>query len=177
VLAEPGTIGVGYNTIRFDDEVTRHMFWRNLIDPYAREWQNDCGRWDLLDVVRMAYALRPEGIVWPRKPDVPVERIPHPSTRDEARLLSEWHDAVGGLRQNVAPDSDGDATGPNYGSSFKESDYAAIPRGDLPFGVPDFLGDDSGGRQGHPRHNNCVSRPTPDDGRTLIWVAPRDQAP
>ncbi len=69
VLAEPGTIGVGYNTIRFDDEVTRHLFWRNLIDPYAREWQNGCGRWDLLDVVRMAYALRPEGIQWPTKPD------------------------------------------------------------------------------------------------------------
>ena len=56
-LAQPGTIGVGYNTIRFDDEVTRHLFWRNLIDPYAREWQNECGRWDLLDVVRATIAL------------------------------------------------------------------------------------------------------------------------
>ncbi len=64
----PGTIGVGYNTIRFDDEVTRFLFWRNLIDPYAREWQNQCGRWDLLDVVRTAYALRPDGIQWPTKP-------------------------------------------------------------------------------------------------------------
>ncbi|MDD5479700.1 exodeoxyribonuclease I [Rhodoferax sp.] len=64
-LALPGTVGVGYNTIRFDDEITRFMFWRNLIDPYAREWQNDCGRWDLLDVVRTAYALRPEGVQWP----------------------------------------------------------------------------------------------------------------
>ena len=68
-LAQPGTIGVGYNTIRFDDEVTRHLFWRNLIDPYGREWQNDCGRWDLLDVVRMVYALRPDGIEWPVKSD------------------------------------------------------------------------------------------------------------
>jgi exodeoxyribonuclease-1 len=65
-LAWPGTVGVGYNTIRFDDEITRFMFWRNLIDPYGREWQNDCGRWDLLDVVRTAYALRPDGIQWPR---------------------------------------------------------------------------------------------------------------
>jgi exodeoxyribonuclease-1 len=64
-LGLPGTVGVGYNTIRFDDEITRFMFWRNLIDPYAREWQNDCGRWDLLDVVRTAYALRPDGIQWP----------------------------------------------------------------------------------------------------------------
>lgn len=65
-LAWPGTVGVGYNSIRFDDEVTRFMFWRNLIDPYAREWQNECGRWDLLDVVRTAYALRPAGIEWPQ---------------------------------------------------------------------------------------------------------------
>src|SRR5947199_4099116 len=64
-FAQPGTIGVGYNTIRFDDEVTRFLFWRNLIDPYAREWQNQCGRWDILDLVRTAYALRPDGIVWP----------------------------------------------------------------------------------------------------------------
>ncbi len=68
-FSQPGTIGVGYNTIRFDDEVTRFMFWRNLIDPYAREWQNNCGRWDLLDVVRTAYALRPDGINWPTKLD------------------------------------------------------------------------------------------------------------
>ena len=64
-LGEPGTVGVGYNSIRFDDEVTRHLLWRNLRDPYAREWQNACGRWDLLDVVRAAHALRPEGIEWP----------------------------------------------------------------------------------------------------------------
>ena len=65
-LAQPGTVGVGYNSIRFDDEVTRHLFWRNLIDPYAREWQNDCGRWDLLDVVRCLYALRPSTSSGPR---------------------------------------------------------------------------------------------------------------
>ncbi len=64
-LARDGTIGVGYNSIRFDDEVTRFLFWRNLIDPYAREWQNGCGRWDLLDVVRCCWSLRPEGIEWP----------------------------------------------------------------------------------------------------------------
>lgn len=65
-LAQAGTVGVGYNTIRFDDEITRFMFWRNLLDPYAREWQNACGRWDLLDVVRAAHALRPEGLTWPQ---------------------------------------------------------------------------------------------------------------
>ena len=68
-LATPGTIGVGYNSIRFDDQVTRHLFWRNLIDPFAREWKNGCGRWDVLDLLRTAHALRPEGIVWPQRED------------------------------------------------------------------------------------------------------------
>jgi len=68
-FAKTGTIGVGYNTIRFDDEITRFMLWRNLLDPYAREWQNQCGRWDILDMLRTAYALRPDGIVWPKNED------------------------------------------------------------------------------------------------------------
>lgn len=68
-FSAPGTIGVGYNTIAFDDEITRFMFWRNLIDPYAREWRNNCGRWDLINVMRAAFALRPDGVVWPIKED------------------------------------------------------------------------------------------------------------
>jgi len=61
----PKTCGAGYNSIRFDDEVTRFGFYRNYIDPYAREWQSGNSRWDILDLVRMTYALRPEGINWP----------------------------------------------------------------------------------------------------------------
>lgn len=68
-LERPGTCAVGYNSLRFDDEVTRHLLYRCLQDPYAREWRNGNSRWDLIDVVRMAYALRPEGIEWPRHPD------------------------------------------------------------------------------------------------------------
>ena len=111
LLAEPGTIGVGYNSIRFDDEVTRHLFWRNLIDPYAREWQNDCGRWDIQDVVRMAYALRPEGIKWPtkpddRKPNDPAATRPSFKLEDLARangLLHEAaHDALSDVRATIA---------------------------------------------------------------------------
>lgn len=68
-LAAPNTIGVGYNSIRFDDEVTRFMLWRNLMDPYGREWQNGCSRWDIIDMVRTAHALRPDGIVWPKHED------------------------------------------------------------------------------------------------------------
>ena len=65
-LAQPGTCGAGYNTLRFDDEMTRYSLYRNFFDPYAREWQGGNSRWDLIDVLRTAYALRPEGIQWPQ---------------------------------------------------------------------------------------------------------------
>ncbi|WP_137893673.1 exodeoxyribonuclease I [Ramlibacter sp. 2FC] len=101
-LARPGTIGVGYNTIRFDDEFTRFLFWRNLIDPYAREWQNGCGRWDLLDVVRMAHALRPEGIAWPRKSDgTPSFRLEHLSAAN-GLAHEAAHDALSDVRATIA---------------------------------------------------------------------------
>ena len=102
MLAQPGTIGVGYNTLRFDDEVTRHLFWRNLIDPYAREWQNECGRWDLLDVVRMAYALRPDGIVWPVKPDGRPSFKLGDLARANGLLHAAAHDALSDVRATIA---------------------------------------------------------------------------
>ena len=75
-LAHPRTCGVGYNSIRFDDEVTRYGLYRNFFDPYEREWQNGNSRWDLIDVVRLTRALRPEGIEWPEhEPGVPNFRL------------------------------------------------------------------------------------------------------
>ena len=102
VLAQPGTIGVGYNTIRFDDEVTRHLFWRNLIDPYGREWQNECGRWDLLDVVRMAYALRPDGIEWPLKEDGKPSFKLEDLARTNGLVHEAAHDALSDVRATIA---------------------------------------------------------------------------
>jgi exodeoxyribonuclease-1 len=101
-FSQPGTIGVGYNTIRFDDEVTRFLFWRNLIDPYAREWQNNCGRWDLLDVVRMTYALRPEGIAWPTREDGrPSFKLEH-LAKANGLLHEAAHDALSDVRATIA---------------------------------------------------------------------------
>ena len=68
-LAEPGTCGVGYNSLRFDDEFTRFTLFRNFYDAYAREWQNGNSRWDIIDMVRLTRALRPEGINWPDRED------------------------------------------------------------------------------------------------------------
>ena len=101
-LGQPGTVGVGYNSIRFDDEVTRHLFWRNLIDPYAREWQNDCGRWDLLDVVRTTWALRPEGIEWPLHDDgKPSFKLEHLTAANKL-VHAAAHDALSDVRATIA---------------------------------------------------------------------------
>ncbi len=101
-LAKPGTVGVGYNSLRFDDEVTRFMLWRNLADPYAREWQNDCGRWDLLDVVRCCYALRPAGIQWPKHDDGrPSFKLEH-LTQANGLEHEAAHDALSDVRATIA---------------------------------------------------------------------------
>lgn len=71
-----GTTIVGFNNIRFDDEFIRYLMWRNFHDPYEWSWKDDRSRWDLLDVVRMTRALRPEGIVWPFDTDgKPTNRL------------------------------------------------------------------------------------------------------
>ncbi|MFM2481217.1 exodeoxyribonuclease I [Celerinatantimonas sp. YJH-8] len=100
-FSQPQTCGVGYNSIRFDDEVTRYTLYRNFYDPYAREWQNGNSRWDLIDVVRAFYALRPEGINWPEDEDG------HPSFRLEKLTAANnlahenAHDALADVRATI----------------------------------------------------------------------------
>jgi uracil-DNA glycosylase len=107
--------------------------------------------------------------LWSSRPNVPVFEVPHPSSRSPKKLVDEWREAITQLRAIVTPDSDGDATLPNYGSSFRESDYARIPARDLPFGLPEWFGHDAWGRTATPRHNNSVARR---GDHTLTWRAP-----
>lgn len=99
-LGHPATCGVGYNSLRFDDEVTRHLLWRNLYDPYAREWREGNSRWDVIDLFRIARALRPEGLEWPEhEPGVPSFRL-----EDLARangVAHDAHDALGDVRATL----------------------------------------------------------------------------
>ena len=147
-----------------------------LADPDLTKWRNqvfDAAKTpNLQAIVAFGQFAQIAVQAWPGKGSVPVFNVPHPSSRVAKVLLDEWRAKMIVLRGIVTPDPDGDATGPNYGTSFAETDYAAIPPRDLPFGVPTWLGDDAWGRKAHPRHNNSVSRPTPDDRHTLIWIAP-----
>jgi exodeoxyribonuclease-1 len=78
------------------------LFWRCLIDPYAREWQNECGRWDLLDTVRCAWALRPDGINWPtREGGLPSFKLEHLSAANGLAHAAA-HDALSDVRATIA---------------------------------------------------------------------------
>jgi len=147
-----------------------------LNDPDQLAWRNglfDLARTpSLAAVVAFGRLARDAVDLWPGTAGLTVVEVVHPSSRDSARLLSEWHAAIDLLRPLVSPDPDGDNTGPNYGAKFLERDYAPIPRRDLPYGMPAWLGDDASGRGATPRRRNSVSRPNPDDRHTLIWRAP-----
>ncbi|PKF60653.1 exodeoxyribonuclease I [Psychromonas sp. psych-6C06] len=101
-FSQPNTCAVGYNSIRFDDEVTRFTLYRNFLDPYQREWKNGCSRWDIIDLVRACYALRPEGINWPLDDnDVPSFRLELLTTENQL-AHDQAHDAMSDVYATIA---------------------------------------------------------------------------
>ncbi|GAC14323.1 exodeoxyribonuclease I [Aliiglaciecola lipolytica] len=101
-MAKPGTCSAGYNSIRFDDEVTRNTLYRNLHDPYAREWQNGNSRWDIIDLVRACYALRPEGINWVYKDDGTPSFKLEDLTQANQISHADAHDALSDVYATIA---------------------------------------------------------------------------
>ena len=97
----PGTCVVGYNNIRFDDEFMRNLFYRNLFDPYVREYANGNSRWDLINVMRAAHDLRPAGIEWPRlddgRPSFRLEEL----TEANGIGHEQAHDALSDVRATI----------------------------------------------------------------------------
>jgi exodeoxyribonuclease-1 len=101
-LAVPGTCGVGYNSLRFDDEVTRYLFYRNLLPPYAHAHQNGNSRWDLIDVLRLAHALRPAGLQWPqREPGITSFKLEDLTAANDVAHTGA-HDALADVRATIA---------------------------------------------------------------------------
>jgi len=101
-MAQPGTCSLGYNSLRFDDEVTRYGLYRNFFDPYAREWKNGNSRWDMIDVVRLTRALRPEGIEWPQKDDGVTSFRLEDLTAANGIEHSGAHDALADVHATIA---------------------------------------------------------------------------
>ena len=100
-LSQPQTCTVGYNSLRFDDEVTRYSLYRNFFDPYEREWRNGNSRWDIIDMLRTVYALRPEGIEWPvvdSKPSFKLELL----TEANGISHASAHDAFSDVEATIA---------------------------------------------------------------------------
>ena len=91
----------GFNNIRFDDEIIRRLLYRNLRDPYAREWHGGNCRWDLIDPMRAAYALRPDGIEWPKKEDGSVSFRLEDLARANNVLHENAHDALSDVRATI----------------------------------------------------------------------------
>ena len=101
-FSEPQTCVAGFNSVRFDDEVTRHLLYRCFYDPYEREWKNGNSRWDIIDLLRMCYALRPDGINWPTKQDgTPSFRLEE-FTRANDIAHEGAHDALADVYATIA---------------------------------------------------------------------------
>jgi exodeoxyribonuclease-1 len=101
-MSRPFTCSAGYNSIRFDDVFTRNLFYRNLRDPYEREYKNGNSRWDLIDLARMCYALRPEGVEWPMHEEgMPSFRLEDLS-RANGIEHEEAHDALADVHATIA---------------------------------------------------------------------------
>ena len=98
----PETIAVGFNTVRFDDEFMRATFWRNFYDPYEWEWKDGRSRWDLLDVVRLTRALRPEGINWPVTEDGRATNRLELLTKLNGLEHAHAHDALSDVYATIA---------------------------------------------------------------------------
>jgi len=94
LMIQPGTCSVGYNSLRFDDEFTRNLFYRNFFDPYEREYAHGNSRFDLIDLTRATYALRPAGINWPRhddgKPSFRLKTCPGSMGSSMGRPIMHW---------------------------------------------------------------------------------------
>lgn len=93
-VAIEGTIFIGFNNIRFDDEFIRNMLYRNFYDAYTWHWSLNRSRWDLLDAVRMTRSLRPDGINWPSNEEFKPSNRLESLTKANNLLHEKAHDAL-----------------------------------------------------------------------------------
>lgn len=101
-IRQQNTIFVGFNNVRFDDEFMRFLFWRNFHDPYEWQWRDGCSRWDILDLVRITRALRPDGIKWPNDSEGKASNRLELLTRDNKIDHVDAHTALSDVNATIA---------------------------------------------------------------------------
>ncbi len=101
-FSTPGTCVAGYNNIRFDDELTRQLLYRNFLDPYEHEWRNGNSRWDIIDIVRLCAATRPQGLNWPKNEEGTTTFKLSELSRVNDIEHEHAHDALSDVRATIA---------------------------------------------------------------------------
>lgn len=107
-FSSPSTCSLGYNSMRYDDEISRNGFYRNLLPVYDREWKSDCSRWDMISVVRMYAFLYPNEINIPSdedgKPSFRLEKLSVANgfkIENEGEAGANFHDALTDVRATI----------------------------------------------------------------------------
>ncbi|MDH7483441.1 MAG: exodeoxyribonuclease I [Spirochaetales bacterium] len=99
-MSQPATTVAGYNSIQFDDEFIRYLLYRNLFEPYRREWEHDNARWDVLNLMRAVHDLKGDGLVWPVREDGMISYRLEDLARENG-IVEQAHDALGDVRAMV----------------------------------------------------------------------------
>lgn len=103
ITKTPKTLVSGYNSMTFDDELTRHTLYRNLKNPYLHEWQNGNARMDVYALVQMAYAFSPSVLKWPLNEDGTAVSLKLENIAKENGVIHEQaHDALSDVKATIA---------------------------------------------------------------------------
>lgn len=161
----PGKLSKGITALSRPEQVT----WRNTLFNMLKTPS-------VKAVIAFGAVAQKAVELWPGKTGLQVENTYHPSYHttaagSEKKMLDDWNRVIMALRPIIATDPGLTIHPPLYGKKFTEADYEPIPKADLPFGLPDWFGDDAWFRA-H-RGANSASRPSPDDRHTLKWKAPK----
>ena len=102
IFTTPNTVGVGYNSFKFDDEILRHLFYRTFRNPYKREWSDGCSRWDFLRGILGFYFKNPESINFPKDSEGKISfKLEYLSVANNI-IHENAHDALSDVRATIA---------------------------------------------------------------------------
>lgn len=102
LLNTPGTISVGYNSLGFDDEFLRFLFYRNLLDPYSHQYANGCARMDILPLATLYRVFHPQGVKWPQKDGIPSLKLELIARENNFQTSGKAHEAMNDVEALIA---------------------------------------------------------------------------